>query len=499
MTLFTAPVRNVLLCCLFLMPFLAAPVQSQSCGLPSSRTTWTSSTTQTTWSMTSNCTFSTTAGFYLRVASGTFTINGNGYTINTDNDARAFHIQSSGTLNINNVTITGKTSNAARTLIDVAGRFNATAGVIIRDNTANAAINVAGSGARADLTNIRILNTTGSNAANASSAIRVGIGTTVNLENAYITGNSRSGYVIGVYGTGTLNVRGCLTMSGNNGTAIASHSGGQGTPTINNNNIGPCVGGGFTTATPTPLAGTATALAMTAAVETATAEAAGTATAEAEGTATAEAAGTATAEAEMTGTAAAEMTGTAAAAMPGTATAAAAAAGTATAEAEMTGTAAAEAAGTATAEAAETATVLAMTVTATPTPGPRTSKKKDPPRPTPTATPRPAYAASYTALQTETGMTFEAAYGLESGVHFRQLDGGGIGVQSIIDAGPLAALDVYGYVEQGVEVCFPQIGRVIFLDARTMPRAITTLPATVRDGMTCVYLDSPGSLVLLPN
>ena len=96
-------------------------------------------------------------------------------------------------------------------------------------------------------------------------------------------------------------------------------------------------------------------------------------------------------------------------------------------------------------------------------------------------------------------MTFETTYGLDSGVHFRQLDGAGIGVQSIIDAGPLAALDVYGYVEQGVEVCFPQIGRVIFLDARAMPRAITTLPATVRDGMTCAYLDSPGSLVLLPN
>ena len=126
-------------------------------------------------------------------------------------------------------------------------------------------------------------------------------------------------------------------------------------------------------------------------------------------------------------------------------------------------------------------------------------KKKEEVRPTLTATPRPRYAASYTALQTETGMTFEATYGLDSGVHFRQLDGAGIGIQSIIDAGYLAALDVYGYVEQGVEVCFPQIGRVIFLDARTIPRAITTLPATVRDGMTCVYLNSPGSLVLLPS
>ncbi len=130
------------------------------------------------------------------------------------------------------------------------------------------------------------------------------------------------------------------------------------------------------------------------------------------------------------------------------------------------------------------------------------SKKKPKeaaPEPTATSTPRPAYGASYVALQTATGMTFEATYGLDSGVHFRQLDGTGIGVQSIIDAGYLAALDVYGYVEQGVEVCFPQIGRVLFLDARTMPRAIVPLEATVRDGMTCVTLNSPGSLVLLPN
>ena len=127
------------------------------------------------------------------------------------------------------------------------------------------------------------------------------------------------------------------------------------------------------------------------------------------------------------------------------------------------------------------------------------SKKKEAAPPTAIPTARPAYGASYVALQTATGMTFEATYGLDSGVHFRQLDGAGIGVQSIIDAGYLAALDVYGYVEQGVEVCFPQLGRVIFLDARTMPRAIVPLESTVRNGMTCVSISSPGSLVLLPN
>ena len=125
-------------------------------------------------------------------------------------------------------------------------------------------------------------------------------------------------------------------------------------------------------------------------------------------------------------------------------------------------------------------------------------KKEEPPTPTPTSTPRPQIAATHVALQAATGATFSAAFGLDSGIHFRQLDGAGIGVQSIIDAGFLEAFDVYGYVEQGVDVCFPQIGRVVFLDANTSPRAIVPLPATIVNGQTCVSINSPGSLVLLP-
>ena len=117
----------------------------------------------------------------------------------------------------------------------------------------------------------------------------------------------------------------------------------------------------------------------------------------------------------------------------------------------------------------------------------------------PTSTPRPQIAATHVALQAATGATFGATFGLDSGVHFRQLDGAGIGVQSIIDAGYLEAFDVWGYVEQGVEVCFSQVGRVIFLDARTSPRAIVPLTSTVVNGQTCVSINSPGSLVLLPN
>ena len=125
-------------------------------------------------------------------------------------------------------------------------------------------------------------------------------------------------------------------------------------------------------------------------------------------------------------------------------------------------------------------------------------KKEEPPTPAPTSTPRPQIAATHVALQAETGATFSAAFGLDSGVHFRQLDGAGIGVQSIIDAGFWRPFDVYGYVEQGVDVCFPQIGRVVFLDANTSPRAIVPLPATIVNGQTCVSISSPGSLVLLP-
>ena len=131
------------------------------------------------------------------------------------------------------------------------------------------------------------------------------------------------------------------------------------------------------------------------------------------------------------------------------------------------------------------------------TPPPKPKKKKDDPTPTPTATPRPL-AATCLALSQASGIAVHATYGLTSGVQCQRLDGAGIGVQSLIDAGFIDAVDIWGYVEQGVEVCFPQVGRVVFLDARTMPRAIRPLASAVVNGQTCVMIDSPGSLALLP-
>ena len=117
---------------------------------------------------------------------------------------------------------------------------------------------------------------------------------------------------------------------------------------------------------------------------------------------------------------------------------------------------------------------------------------------TATPTPRPL-AVTCPALSQATGIAVSATYGLTSGIQCQQLNGAGIGIQSIIDAGFIDAVDIWGYVDQGVEVCFPQAGRILFLDARTMPRAITPLESTVVNGMTCAPISSPGSLILMPN
>ena len=59
------------------------------------------------------------------------------------------------------------------------------------------------------------------------------------------------------------------------------------------------------------------------------------------------------------------------------------------------------------------------------------------------------------------------------------------------------AVDVWGYAEQGYEICFPALGELIFLDAATSPRQVKSLPARYDDGMTCTSVDRPGTIVLV--
>ena len=59
------------------------------------------------------------------------------------------------------------------------------------------------------------------------------------------------------------------------------------------------------------------------------------------------------------------------------------------------------------------------------------------------------------------------------------------------------AVDVWSYVNGGLEVCFYNDGWLVFLDAAYSPRVATELEHTHRDGMTCGVIDRAGTVVLL--
>ena len=131
-------------------------------------------------------------------------------------------------------------------------------------------------------------------------------------------------------------------------------------------------------------------------------------------------------------------------------------------------------------------------------PGGCPSRKKKEKTPVPTATERPPTAATCVGLRETTGIAVNATFGLASGVQCQQLDGGGIGIQALAD-NYIAAVDIWGYVDQGVEVCFPQAtGRIFFLDARMIPRSVVPMQSYVADNMLCASTETPGSIVLLP-
>ena len=110
----------------------------------------------------------------------------------------------------------------------------------------------------------------------------------------------------------------------------------------------------------------------------------------------------------------------------------------------------------------------------------------------------PGTPCVYCAELIASGLRLKARNGFNSGVQFRRVDGGAIGDQSLLAAGFIDAVDVYGWVEQGVGVCFPQSGRLLFLDAAFSPRAQVPLDGYTQGGMTCADFDRPGTVLLLP-
>ncbi len=119
--------------------------------------------------------------------------------------------------------------------------------------------------------------------------------------------------------------------------------------------------------------------------------------------------------------------------------------------------------------------------------------------PTPTPIPTPQPSTCLTSLPDSIVVS-----GFNDSTQCQQLDGGGIGVPSIIENGFIDAVDIWSYVLPGTQVCFRQSsGRFIFLDAETMPRAIIPLSLSYRisDGvseMICTQIDRAGSVILLP-
>ncbi|MDE2774915.1 MAG: hypothetical protein OXI77_03145 [Chloroflexota bacterium] len=61
----------------------------------------------------------------------------------------------------------------------------------------------------------------------------------------------------------------------------------------------------------------------------------------------------------------------------------------------------------------------------------------------------------------------------------------------------LDAVDVWGNVPPGLEVCFQEYGSFVFFDAKHSPRMLVELEAYERDGMTCGAIYGAGTVVLL--
>ena len=99
------------------------------------------------------------------------------------------------------------------------------------------------------------------------------------------------------------------------------------------------------------------------------------------------------------------------------------------------------------------------------------------------------------ALQQTSDIELSATHGLRSGVQFQRVNAAGVGNPEVTARGIIDAVDVWGWVQQGVEVCFPGAGSILFLDAATSPRTLAPVITYSRADKSCAQLDRPGTLV----
>ncbi len=100
-------------------------------------------------------------------------------------------------------------------------------------------------------------------------------------------------------------------------------------------------------------------------------------------------------------------------------------------------------------------------------------------------------------LNANSDIRVSATYDICSGINFERRELSAIGIQWVIDAGPLDVVDVWGWVRPTAEVCFPQLGSMLSISASMGQRVVQPLPS-YRDGQyTCAQIGEPALLVLL--
>ena len=83
-------------------------------------------------------------------------------------------------------------------------------------------------------------------------------------------------------------------------------------------------------------------------------------------------------------------------------------------------------------------------------------------------------------------------------VECRPVDINLIDKHPVLASGMIAAVELLGYVDEGVEVCFRSVGELVFLDAASEPPIPQALASSVNAlGLTCGEVDSVGTVVLV--
>lgn len=116
-----------------------------------------------------------------------------------------------------------------------------------------------------------------------------------------------------------------------------------------------------------------------------------------------------------------------------------------------------------------------------------------------TPTPMPPTFTCEFLSNANSGVKISSPGDLGTNTQCKRIGAAGIGVASVIEAGIIDAVDVWGTVQRA-QVCFShQQGSFLFLDAATSPRTLSQLEAYLSMGMICTDIDRPGSVVLVPS